>query len=178
MLQPDLSGQFHGKRWIVTFLSIFGEVLTYSCGYKFCSFTLAKATWVGCIAHPSRKSGGQESRDALRLARYAGGSLWRGGWSDRHEGAGGVWTRHLCFVSRMLWTQICPWIVLWDACGLAMVAFETRHGKEKMENEKKLESKLTAQSGQRMRLATAHFFYFACAACSAQKTHPSKSPKE
>lgn len=84
----------------------------------------------------------------------------------------------LCFVSRMLWTQICPWIVLWDACGLAMVAFETRHGKEKMENEKKLESKLTAQSGQRMRLATAHFFYFACAACSAQKTHPSKSPKE
>ena len=50
MLQPDLSGQFHGKCWIVTFLSIFGEVLTYSCGYKFCSFTLAKATWVGCIA--------------------------------------------------------------------------------------------------------------------------------
>lgn len=163
-MQPDLSGQFHGKCWIVTFLSIFGEVLTYSCGYKFCSFTLAKATWVGCIAHPSRKSGGQESRDALRLARYAGGSLWRGGWSDRHEGAGGVWTRHLCFVSRMLWTQICPWIVLWDACGLAMVAFETRHGKEKMENEKKLESKLTAQSGQRMRLATASFLLL-CLRC-------------
>lgn len=64
----------------------------------------------------------------------------------------------------MLWTQICPWIVLWDACGLAMVAFETRHGKEKMENEKKLESKLTAQSGQRMRLATASFLLL-CLRC-------------
>lgn len=26
--------------------------------------------------------------------------------------------------------KICPWIVLWDVCGLATVAFETRHGKE------------------------------------------------
>lgn len=127
VLQPDLSGQFHGKCWIVKFLSIFGEVLTctYSCGYKFCSFTLAKAIWVGCVTHPSRKSGRHESRDALRLATV-GRPLWRGGWSG-------------------------PWIVLWDVCGLAIVAFETR------QNENILESKLTAQRGQRMRLATTSF---------------------
>ena len=100
--------------------SSFGEVPTYSCGYKFCSFTLAKATWVGCVTHPSRKSGRHESRDALRLARYVGRPMWRGGWSDRHEGAGGVWTRHPDI--HALFLEFCGFkFVLVPCCGKHVV---------------------------------------------------------